>query len=57
MCDKACVYFPNEADVEDSWVEDGLKHRKVRRVCGYSCKKIENWHDCYRKNGPKFKEG
>lgn len=52
MCDRSCIYFPNEVEVLDEYIEDNVKNRRVRRICGYSNKPIKNWHECHRKNGP-----
>lgn len=51
MCDKSCIYFPEEVFVESEIEENGVKYRKVKRRCGYSGKQIKNWRECHRADG------
>lgn len=57
MCDRSCIYFPDEAEVLDEYIEDNVKNRRVRRICGYSHKPIKNWRDCHRRGGPNYGKG
>lgn len=54
MCDKSCIYFPDEAETLDEYEYDNVKYRRVKRICGYSNKPIKNWRDCHRKDGPNY---